>query len=68
MHLLVTAGPTREYFDTVRFISNPSSGRMGFAIELIFTPIIDVMMEQREAAGFSDDPVKPTKQTERSAS
>ena len=32
MHLLVTAGPTREYFDTVRFISNPSSGRMGFAI------------------------------------
>lgn len=32
MHLLVTAGPTREHFDTVRFISNPSSGRMGFAI------------------------------------
>lgn len=32
MHLLITAGPTREYFDTVRFISNPSSGRMGFAL------------------------------------
>ncbi|MFQ5414739.1 MAG: phosphopantothenoylcysteine decarboxylase [Phycisphaerae bacterium] len=32
MQLLVTAGPTREYFDTVRFISNPSSGRMGYAI------------------------------------
>ncbi|MFQ6048837.1 MAG: phosphopantothenoylcysteine decarboxylase [Phycisphaerae bacterium] len=32
MHILVTAGPTREYFDTVRFISNPSSGKMGFAI------------------------------------
>jgi len=32
MRILVTAGPTREYFDTVRFISNPSSGRMGFAI------------------------------------
>lgn len=29
---LVTAGPTREYFDPVRFISNPSSGKMGFAI------------------------------------
>ncbi|HNX04829.1 MAG TPA: phosphopantothenoylcysteine decarboxylase [Opitutales bacterium] len=29
---LVTAGPTREFFDPVRFISNPSSGRMGFAL------------------------------------
>ncbi|NBX01266.1 phosphopantothenoylcysteine decarboxylase [bacterium] len=29
---LITAGPTREYFDPVRFISNPSSGKMGFAI------------------------------------
>lgn len=32
MRILVTAGPTREHFDTVRFISNPSSGKMGFAI------------------------------------
>lgn len=32
MRFLVTAGPTREYFDTVRFISNPSSGKMGYAI------------------------------------
>ena len=31
MHILVTAGPTREYLDEVRFLSNPSSGRMGFA-------------------------------------
>ncbi len=30
--MLITAGPTREYFDTVRFISNPSSGRMGYAV------------------------------------
>jgi len=29
---LVTAGPTREHFDPVRFISNPSSGRMGYAM------------------------------------
>ena len=29
---LVSAGPTREYFDPVRFISNPSSGRMGYAM------------------------------------
>ena len=31
MNVLVTAGPTREYLDAVRFISNPSSGKMGFA-------------------------------------
>jgi phosphopantothenoylcysteine decarboxylase / phosphopantothenate---cysteine ligase len=30
--VLVTAGPTREYLDPVRFISNRSSGRMGYAI------------------------------------
>lgn len=30
--VLVTAGPTHEYIDPVRFISNPSSGRMGFEI------------------------------------
>ena len=30
--VLVTAGPTQEPIDTVRFISNPSSGKMGYAI------------------------------------
>jgi phosphopantothenoylcysteine decarboxylase/phosphopantothenate--cysteine ligase len=30
--VLVTAGPTREPIDPVRFISNPSSGKMGYAI------------------------------------
>ena len=30
--VLVTAGPTREHLDPVRFISNPSSGKMGFAM------------------------------------
>jgi phosphopantothenoylcysteine decarboxylase/phosphopantothenate--cysteine ligase len=30
--VLVTAGPTREPIDPVRFISNRSSGRMGYAI------------------------------------
>ncbi len=30
--VVVTAGPTREYLDPVRFISNRSSGKMGFAI------------------------------------
>lgn len=32
MRILITAGPTREYIDPVRFISNGSSGKMGFAI------------------------------------
>jgi phosphopantothenoylcysteine decarboxylase/phosphopantothenate--cysteine ligase len=30
--VLVTAGPTRESIDPVRVITNPSSGRMGFAV------------------------------------
>lgn len=30
--VIVTAGPTREYLDPVRFISNRSSGKMGFAV------------------------------------
>lgn len=30
--ILVTAGPTREYIDPVRFLSNRSSGKMGYAI------------------------------------
>lgn len=29
--MLVTAGPTREFIDDVRFLSNPSSGKMGFS-------------------------------------
>ena len=32
MKILVTAGPTREEIDPVRYISNHSSGRMGYAI------------------------------------
>ena len=32
MKIVVTAGPTREYLDPVRFLSNPSTGKMGFAI------------------------------------
>ncbi|HUR38682.1 MAG TPA: phosphopantothenoylcysteine decarboxylase [Planctomycetota bacterium] len=31
MRVLVTAGPTREYLDDVRYISNASSGKLGFA-------------------------------------
>ena len=32
LHVLVTAGPTREALDPVRFFSNNSSGKMGFSI------------------------------------
>lgn len=31
-HLVVTAGPTREALDPARFVSNRSSGKMGFAL------------------------------------
>lgn len=36
MRVLVTAGPTREAIDPVRFISNRSSGRMGYAVASAF--------------------------------
>ena len=32
MKIVVTAGPTREHLDPVRFLSNPSTGKMGFAV------------------------------------
>jgi len=32
IRVLVTAGPTREFLDPVRFFSNPSTGKMGFAL------------------------------------
>jgi len=32
LRILITAGPTREYLDPIRYISNDSSGRMGFAL------------------------------------
>jgi phosphopantothenoylcysteine decarboxylase/phosphopantothenate--cysteine ligase len=30
--VLITAGPTREHIDPVRFVSNPSTGKMGYAV------------------------------------
>jgi len=32
LRFLITAGPTREFFDPIRFISNRSSGKMGYAL------------------------------------
>ncbi|MEM0021444.1 MAG: bifunctional phosphopantothenoylcysteine decarboxylase/phosphopantothenate--cysteine ligase CoaBC [Fervidicoccaceae archaeon] len=34
MKMLITSGPTREYLDPVRFISNPSSGKMGLSLAI----------------------------------
>jgi len=36
MNILITAGPTREPLDPVRFISNRSSGKMGYALAHAF--------------------------------
>ncbi|MFH1353397.1 MAG: phosphopantothenoylcysteine decarboxylase [bacterium] len=36
LHVLITAGPTREYIDTVRFITNASSGIMAREIAAVF--------------------------------
>lgn len=30
--IVITGGPTREYLDPVRYLSNPSSGKMGYAL------------------------------------
>jgi len=30
--IIVTSGPTREFIDSIRFLSNPSTGRMGYHI------------------------------------
>ena len=32
LKFLITAGPTREYLDPARFLSNPSTGKMGYAL------------------------------------
>lgn len=42
---MVTAGPTREYLDPVRFITNESSGKMGYAIAgTLYRHGVDVIM------------------------
>ena len=39
LSVTITAGPTREAIDPVRYISNHSSGKMGFAIAEAFTNV-----------------------------
>lgn len=40
--VIVTSGPTREHFDPIRFLSNPSTGRMGHAIACAALKLPDV--------------------------
>ena len=52
--VVVTAGPTREHLDPVRVVTNPSSGRMGYAIaEAAHTRGADVVL----VSGPSDLPL-----------
>jgi len=52
--VVVTAGPTREHLDPVRVVTNPSSGRMGYAIaEAAYTRGADVVL----VSGPSDLPL-----------
>jgi phosphopantothenoylcysteine decarboxylase / phosphopantothenate---cysteine ligase len=44
MKIIVTAGPTREYIDTVRFISNASSGLMGCEVAVAAASQHDVTL------------------------
>ena len=37
MNVLITAGPTREPLDPVRYLTNRSSGKMGYALAAAFT-------------------------------
>ena len=44
--VLVTAGPTQEALDPVRYLTNHSSGKMGYAIAKMAMPEADYYMEQ----------------------
>ena len=48
---LVTTGPTREYLDPVRFISNESSGKQGYEIALALKRM-GVKTTERDALGL----------------
>ena len=53
-HVVVTAGPTREHLDPIRVMTNPSSGRMGYALaEAAYTRGADVVL----VTGPSDLPL-----------
>ncbi|MDR2117520.1 MAG: phosphopantothenoylcysteine decarboxylase, partial [Planctomycetaceae bacterium] len=48
--ILITSGPTREYLDPVRFLTNGSSGRMGVALA-------EIVLERGELPVIVSGPV-----------
>lgn len=67
-NVLITAGPTREYLDSVRFLSNPSSGKMGVAmaaaalrlgaaVELLHGPLRISLDDLKQQAGFESSAI-----------
>ncbi|MHC4495403.1 MAG: phosphopantothenoylcysteine decarboxylase domain-containing protein [Planctomycetota bacterium] len=66
MRILITAGGTREYIDPVRFISNASSGKMGYALARAAlkaghqATLITAPTTQREPAGARSVRVETT--------
>ena len=58
-HVLVTAGPTHEPIDPVRYIANRSSGKQGFAIAeaAAATPVVIGQTARDGLAGFPQDDV-----------
>ena len=69
--VVVTAGPTREHLDPVRVITNPSSGRMGYALaEAANQRGADVVLvtgptELQPPAGLATTHVETTEQMQR---
>ncbi len=69
--VVVTAGPTREHLDPVRVITNPSSGRMGYALaEAVSQRGADVVLvtgptELAPPSGLSTTHVETTEQMQR---
>jgi phosphopantothenoylcysteine decarboxylase / phosphopantothenate---cysteine ligase len=72
LKVLITAGPTREYWDPVRFISNASSGYMGIAlaqeasrlgaeVTLVLGPVAN---QPRPAGGMKVVPVVSAREME----
>ena len=45
MRILITAGPTREFLDPVRFLSNASSGKIGVSLAAAADSIDDVIKQ-----------------------
>lgn len=59
LKVLITAGPTREYLDPVRFISNESTGKMGYAIaDLLHKNGADVTLISGPVCINSSIPIK----------